>query len=163
MRTRIIVIAGVAAVLVLGTGAVLVDAASNNTPPQRQTTTNEITLNPSEEMTQNPLVNPSAAGTQSGFQGYGASSPATREQPGSTPEHGSVTPGAGRFAGSGSSSPAAAPVENERQAHARLTKLGYSRIERLNQNKDGWIALARRGQRQVTVQLDNDGNVVAER
>jgi hypothetical protein len=162
MRTKVIVIAGAVTVLVLGTGAVLVDAASNNTPPQRQTTTNEITVNPTEQTTQNPLVNPSAAGTQSGFSGYGASSPATREQPG-VPEKDSVTPGAGKLSGTGSASPGAAPVQNERQAYARLTRLGYSRIENLNQNKDGWIALARKGQRQVTVQIDNDGNLVAER
>jgi len=162
MRTKIIAIAGAVAVLVLGAGAVLVDAASNNTPPQRQTTTNEITVNPTEQTTQNPLVNPSAAGTQSGFGGYGASSPATREQP-SAPEKDSVTPGAGRFGGSGSTSPSAAPVQNERQAYARLSKLGYSRTEKLNHNKDGWIALARKGQRQVTVQIDNEGNLVAER
>ena len=162
MRTKIIAIAGAAAVLALGTGAVLVEAASNNTPPPRQTTTNEITVNPSEQTTQNPLVNPSAAGAQSGFRGYGASSPATREQP-AAPQDGSVTPGAGRFVGSGSSSPSAAPVQNERQAYSRLSQLGYSRVEKLNQNKDGWIALARKGARQVTVQIDNDGNVVAER
>jgi hypothetical protein len=54
-------------------------------------------------------------------------------------------------------------VQNERQAHARLSQLGYSRVEKLNQNKDGWIAIARKGQRQVTVQIDNDGSLVAER
>jgi hypothetical protein len=161
MQTKII-IAGAVAVLLAGAGVALVEAASNDTPPQRQATTKEITVNPTEQTTQNLLVNPSAAGTQSGFRGYGASSPATREQPG-TPQDGSVTPGAGRSVGSGSGSPAASPVQNERQAHARLSQLGYSRIEKLNQNKDGWIAVARKGQRQVTVQIDNDGSLVAER
>jgi hypothetical protein len=162
MRTKII-IAGAVALLVAGAGVALVEAASNDTPPpQRQATTKEITVNPIEQSTQNPLVNPSAAGTQSGFRGYGASSPATREQPGA-PQDGSITPGAGRSVGSGSGSPSASPVQNERQAHSRLSQLGYSRVEKLNQNKDGWIAIARKGQRQVTVQIDNDGSLIAER
>ena len=160
---RVKLIAGaVLAVLVVGAGAVLVEAASNQTPPQRQTTTNEITVNPTEQTTQNPLVNPSAAGTQSGFGGYGASSPATREQPGA-PEKDSMTPGAGKLAVPGSASPSAGNVQTERQAYTRLTRLGYSRIEKLNQNNDGWIAFARKGQRQVTVEIDNQGNLVAER
>jgi len=160
---RIKLIAGAAlAVLVIGAGAVLVEAASNQTPPQRQTTTNEITVNPTEQTTQNPLVNPSAAGTQSGFSGYGASSPATREQSGA-PEKDSVTPGAGRLSASGSGSPGAGNVQTERQAYTRLSKLGFSRIEKLRQVNDGWVAFAQKGRRQVTVEIDNQGNLVAER
>lgn len=162
MRTKII-IAGAVAVLVAGTGAVLVEAASNATPPARQTTTNAITVNPSEHTTQNPLVNPSAAGTQMGWHGYGASSGATAEHSGSSTA-GSVTPGAGERVGPASVSPTAGQVQNEREAYTRLRQLGYSRIEKLRQaGKDGWIALARKDRRQVTVQLDNDGSVVAER
>src|SRR5918912_516434 len=112
MRTKLIIAGAVAAVLVVGSGAVLVEAASNTTPPERQTTTKEITLNPTEQTTQNPLANPSAAGTQSGFQGYGASSPATRDQPGAgAPQDGSVTPGAGRSVAPASASPSANPVQ----------------------------------------------------
>src|ERR1051325_1687491 len=156
MQTKII-IAGAVAVLLAGAGVALVEAASNDTPPQRQATTKEITVNPTEQTTQNPLVNPSAAGTQSGFRGYGASSPATRHKPVHHPDVAS-TPGAGRSGGSASATPAARPVQNERQAHARLSQLGYSRIEKLNQNKDGWIAVARKGQRQGTGQIGNDGS-----
>jgi hypothetical protein len=55
-------------------------------------------------------------------------------------------------------------VHTERQAYTRLTQLGYSRVEKLRQaGNDGWIALARKDRRQVTVQIDNGGNVVAER
>ena len=163
MRVKLIAGMGVVvAVLVAGAGAVLVEAASNQTPPQRQMTTKEITVNPIEQTTQNPLVNPSAAGAQSGFSGYGASSPATREQPGA-PEKGSVTPGAGQLSASATGSPAAGNVQTERQAYTRLTKLGYSRIEKLRQANDGWVAFARKGSRQVTVEIDNQGNLTAER
>jgi hypothetical protein len=71
------------------------------------------TLPSASEAAQNPLVNPGAAGTQMGWQGYGASSAATGQQSGtSTP--GSVTPGAGRITGPGSVSPSAGQVQNER-------------------------------------------------
>jgi hypothetical protein len=160
---RIKLIAGAAlAVLVIGAGAVLVEAASNQTPPQRQTTTNEITVNPTEQTTQNPLVNPSAAGTQMGWSGYGASSRAIGEPNGNTRD-GSVTPGAGQVSAPASVSPGAGNLQTERQAYTRLSQLGFSRIEKLRQEKDGWIAFARKGRRQVTVEIDNQGNLVAER
>jgi hypothetical protein len=162
MRTKIIAIAGAVAVLVLGAGAVLVDAASNNTPPPRQTTTNEITVNPAEHTTQNPLVNPSAAGTQMGWGGYGASSRAMGEPSGNTRD-GSVTPGAGQVSAPASVSPGAANIQTERQAYRRLSQLGFSRIAKLRQANDGWVAFARKGSREVTVEIDNQGNLVAER
>jgi hypothetical protein len=165
MRTKIM-IAGAVVLVVAATGAVLVEAASNNTPPPRQATTNEIqvpTIEPSQHATQNPLVNPNAAGTQTGWQGYGASSGATAEPSGTSAPQ-SVTPGAGRIERPASASPTAAEVHTERQAYTRLTQLGYSRVEKLRQaGNDGWIAVARKDRRQVTVQIDNGGNVVAER
>ena len=165
MHVNMKIVAAAVGLLVAGAGAVLVEAASNTQAPARQTVTKEIevpTISPSSPNTQNPLVNPSAAGTQMGWHGYGASSPATAEHSGtSTP--GSVTPGAGRVVGPASVSPTASPVQNERQAYARVTQLGYSHVGKLRQDKDGWIALARKASREVTVQIDNDGNVVAER
>jgi hypothetical protein len=74
-----------------------------------------------------------------------------------------VTTGAGRNVAPASVSPGASPVQTERQAYTRLTQLGYSRIEKLRQANDGWIAFARKGSRQVTVEIDNQGTLVAER
>jgi hypothetical protein len=163
---RMKIVAGVIAVLVVGAGTVLVEAASNTTPPERQTTTKEIdtkTLLSSSSTTQDPLVNPSAAGTQMGWHGYAASSDATAPQSG-TSSPGSITPGAGRITGPALVPPAASEVKNERQAQARLKQLGYSRIEEVRQaGKDGWVAVARKDRREVRVQLDNDGNGVSER
>jgi hypothetical protein len=165
MRMKIIA-GAVVALLVAGAGAALVEAASNMTPPTRQTTTNEIdtkTLLSFSEAVQNPLVNPGAAGTQTGWQGYGASSAATAEQSGtSTP--GAVTPGAGRITGPGSVSPTAGQALTSAQARSRLRKLGYSWITDLRRiGNSNWQAGARKGHSQMQVQLDANGNVVDER
>jgi len=132
MRTKFIA-GAVVALLAVGAGAVLVEAASSTNPPTRQTTTDEIdtkTLPSSSSGTQNPLVNPGAAGTQMGWHGYGASSDATVGQSGtSTP--GSVTPGAEQIKGPASVSPTTAQVQTAAQARARLRKLGYSWISEL--------------------------------
>jgi hypothetical protein len=162
MRTKFIA-GAVVALLAVGAGAVLVDAASSTNPPTRQTTTDEIdTKTPpsSSSGTQDPLVNPGAAGTQMGSHGYGASSDATSGQS-STP--GSVTPGAGQIKAPASVSLTAAQVQTAAQARARLRKLGYSWIGELRQTGNAnWQALARKGNSQMRVQLDANGNVIDE-
>jgi len=164
MRTKFIA-GAVVALLAVGAGAVLVEAASSTNPPTRQTTTDEIDTKPlpsSSSGTQNPLVNPGAAGTQMGWHGYGASSDATVGQSGtSTP--GSVTPGAEQIKGPASVSPTTAQVQTAAQARARLRKLGYSWISELRQTGNAnWQALARKGNTQMRVQLDANGNVIDE-
>ena len=165
MRTKIIA-GAVVALLAVGAGTVLVEAASSPNPPTRQTTTDEIdtkTSPSSSSGAQDPLVNPGAAGTQIASRGYGASSDPTSGQSGtSTP--GSVTPGAGQIKGPVSASPTATQVQTAAQARARLRKLGYTWISELHQTGNAnWQALARKGNTQVRVQLDASGNVIDER
>ncbi|HKS89437.1 MAG TPA: hypothetical protein VJR70_08360 [Stellaceae bacterium] len=157
MRTTSIMLA---AALLAGAGAAALaqTTRSETTVPSGPTAP---VVAPSDSTTQNPLVNPSAAGTQGPYSGYGEISPATnrREAPLGPP----------RLGGSALERPPAklAPagaVESARDARARLRQLGYSRIARLHRaGKSGWTALARRNGREVAVRLDDAGNLVAQR
>lgn len=130
------------------------------------------TLSPTAKEIHNPLVNPSAAGTQTRWKGYGASSSAvTAHRVGSDnsarhiglDDTGSVTPGAGMPLTAPSPSPPAARASNPGEARERLKQLGYSQIVELQQvGRSGWEAIARRDNREVRVNLDIEGTVTAE-
>jgi hypothetical protein len=131
------------------------------------------TLSPTDREAQNPLVNPSAAGTQTGLKGPGASSSAVaahRIGSDNSARHiglddqGSVTPGAGKPLISRSPSPPAARATTPGEARERLKQLGYSHITQLQQvGPSLWEAVARRDNREVRVTLDTEGTVVGER
>jgi len=133
---------------------------------------NAPTLSSDAPQVQNPLVNPSAAGTQRKWRGYGSSSGAVGGHPvgsdntGYTPgpTQGSVTPGAGEPFLSPANSPPAGRAATAFEARERLKQLGYSRISRLHRRGNDWVADALRGnQRRVWVTLDRAGDVVGER
>jgi hypothetical protein len=136
-----------AAVLLTGAGSIAFGqppAQPNSAGLATQTTGNPATtptLNPYTPHNQNPLVNPSAAGTQMGWSGYDKTSGATAFR---QPE--TIIPRTGQ------------------EARQRLRQLGYDRITNLRPTaRGGWIAQAHWGQRAVTVQLDSRGLVVAQR
>lgn len=89
---------------------------------------------------QNPLVNPSAAGTQMGWTGYDRTSGATQvTQPNIS-------------------------LRTVREARLRLVELGYHRITYVHRTANGgWLARAQWGDRPVWVRLNRSGIVVAQR
>jgi hypothetical protein len=89
------------------------------------------------------VVNPSAAGTQMGWRGYGATSETAR--------HGT------------SALPQADHPLTAAQVRERLQQLGYSRITALQPGQAGWKAAARKGDRRVRVDVDPHGNLVGQR
>ncbi len=136
---------GAAAAALAQTNAPTLNAAptETQTPSGRQTQT----ISPSGPATQDTRVNPSAAGTQMGWQGYAATSgvKANRERSGSTE----------------AAIPNMRPLTAQ-SARDRLAELGYRRISGLRQLGDGgWQATARKGNREGIVRLDKSGEVVA--
>ena len=60
----------------------------------------------------------------------------------------------------GTSGPSTAPMSAvERDVRRKLESEGYDSITDLQQDKDGWMATARKGGKQVLLDIDNDGNV----
>jgi hypothetical protein len=98
---------------------------------------------PASPATHDPVVNPSAAGTQMGWRGYGATSETAR--------HGT------------SALPQADHPLTAAQVRERLQQLGYSRITALQPGQSGWKAAARKGERRMLVEVDPHGNLVGER
>jgi hypothetical protein len=160
-----------------GTGAALAQTpgpVTGQTNSQtRQDARDTPTIKPSDPQVQNPLVNPGAAGTQSGFKGYGATSPATgahRVGSDNSASHeglddsGSVTPGAGVPRYDPSASPNAGRAATEGEARERLKQLGYTNIDRLQKvGGSQWQATAQKNNREVRVTINAQGNIVGER
>ncbi|MBV9829066.1 MAG: hypothetical protein JO001_25880 [Alphaproteobacteria bacterium] len=130
------------------------------------------TVNPNSAQTQNPLVNPSAAGTQMNWKGSGSTSGAvTAHEAGSdnsgtqsqvTP--GAVTGAAGQPVNAPSASPTAADVKTQSQARERLRQLGYTNVANVSRlGKTQWQATAQMDKRTVHVTLNEQGNVVGQR
>ena len=108
-----------------------------------RTTPGDALTTPASPATHDPVVNPSAAGTQMGWRGYGATSETAR--------HGT------------SALPQADLPLTAAQVRERLQQLGYSRITALQPAQSGWKAAARKGDRRVRVEVDPHGNLVGER
>jgi hypothetical protein len=149
-------------------------AQSGTAAPSRQGVANPTTaptVSPGSETAQNPLVNPSAAGTQRGWKGYGSASNATAAHPmGSDdtgtrpgPTAGKVTPGAGQPYTAPSVSPKATGAHTAAEARQRLKRLGYDRVANVHKlHGSQWQATALKNNRKVKVVLDAKGNVVSE-
>lgn len=134
-----------------GIGAAVAQTNANNSAtaaPTAHTSPNfstAPTVSPGQPQQQNPLVNPSAAGTQSRWRGYGTSSGATLNQPGEPTQ-------------------AAGPALTATDARNRLRHLGYRRVSNVKPTGDGgWLAHARFNDRNVVVQLDRSGVVTGQR
>ncbi|MGE5268655.1 MAG: hypothetical protein ACM3JG_03160 [Thiohalocapsa sp.] len=141
----------VAALFAGGIGAAMAQPPANNSAtaaPTTQTTPHFATaptLSPGQPQQQNPLVNPSAAGTQTRWRGYGTSSGAT------LPPTGEPTQ-------------AAAPAHTAAAARDRLRRLGYRRVTNVRPSGDGgWVANARFNDHTVAVQLNRAGVVTGQR
>ena len=71
-----------------------------------------------------------------------------------------TSPSAPWSTGDGTSGPSTAPMSAaERDVRRKLESAGYDTITGLQQDKDGWMATARKGGKQVLLDIDNDGNV----
>lgn len=136
-----------AAVLLTAAGGVAFGqppASANGSVLSTQSTgtpLNTQNLDPYTPHNQNPLVNPSAAGTQMGWTGYDRTSGAT-----------AVT------------QPMTIAIKTAHEARLRLQKIGYHRITYLHRTATGgWLAKAQWGDRPVWVQINDHGLVVAQR
>ena len=116
---------------------------SSQQATRTRTTPGDALTTPASPAAHDPVVNPSAAGTQMGWRGYGATSETAR--------HGT------------SALPQADHPLTAIEARERLQQLGYSRITALQPGQAGWQAAARKGDRRVRVELDPHGNPVGER
>jgi hypothetical protein len=127
--------------MLLAGGAAFGQSSQQGT--RTRTTPGDALAMPTSPAAHDPVVNPSAAGTQMGWRGYGATSETAR--------HGA------------SALPQADHLLTAPQVRERLQQLGYSRITALQPGQAGWKAAARRGDRRVRVDVDPHGNLVGER
>ncbi len=140
------------------------NAPSTVTDPTNSATPSGVgapSVTATQPQAQNPMINPNAAGTQTGWRGYGATSSAARPV---SPSGGELRPGGSLASQPGSPMPPNQTLQNDQQARDRLRQLGYSRVTSVKPlGNGGWQATAYKGNTPVEVQLDNQGVVVGQR
>jgi hypothetical protein len=140
------------------------NAPSTVTAPSHTATPNGAaapSVTATQPQAQNPMINPNAAGTQTGWRGYGATSSAARPV---SPSGGELRPGGSLASQPGSPLPPNQALQNDQQARNRLSQLGYSHVTAVKRlGNGGWEATANKDNRQVDVRIDDQGVVTSER